>query len=577
MTKVRERSRGAPRAGALALLALLLVPALFAPVPVALAHGGGEPHDHPEDEPNATEKRKQFEEAKRRALRAYVNQSPWLSLHAESWWWGKVAAVPVPAPASVILDREVRLAHPWAVWLATRPGTRAVDVYAHNVEAGTGLFVTNVSSAKRDLDFDGKTAVWVDHRDRRRGDIWALDFDTNGLVRVSNGSLDELTPAVAGGVVAWQDNNNKLTWDIHARRLDGSPAIVAASGPSRQTDPVVAGGVVVWRASQYGVWELAWFDVATGRTGIITRGPTAPSVPVSDGKSIHYLEQRDGAWRLLRFDPASKTVRDMQIAFKSSHPPAIAGDLAVWKEDDGKDNLIFAANLSNGQRVQLTGTLKIHAGPYTDGERVYAVLANGTGLDLVTFRPSPHALVRAPRLLIVDPPVTANVILTRNDVVVRGSFSPGEWGPPVSLAWTTDGIRYTEIPPASEFTVTLKPGDFRPGPHVLQVRAIYAVGAPLYARLSFGMAPPVQGLDLERVSFAYARATLAFFIDNPGFIALVAVVLLIVALLFARAWVRGRLPLERLRALARRRWKVKVELVRPEVELEPVAPDRGRP
>ncbi|HWH09285.1 MAG TPA: hypothetical protein VNX21_08800, partial [Candidatus Thermoplasmatota archaeon] len=281
------------------LVALLLAPLL----PHAAGHGGVEDgHDDPVTPP---------EPGLPASLEGYTGpgREPYLNYFHGAWMYGRFTSTPLQDQ----VPRDVRGWGDWLVWEDAASG----DIYAHNVAAGSGFYLTRDANVQRAPDIHANLVVWEEYRPGRAAVIYGYFLDTGETRLLSRTPGNNRNPSVHGGLVAWENDADRAR-DVWAYDTRNATEFPVALGPDRQSDPLVLDGRVYYRELRFNVWDVFAMDAETGEVEQVTADVNIQSPPFTNGRHLLYLTQREGAWALDRYDPARARAAPTRLMFSDA-------------------------------------------------------------------------------------------------------------------------------------------------------------------------------------------------------------------------------------------------------------------
>lgn len=518
------------------LLCLLLVGLL---VPTATAHEE-EKHD------DVVEADEQKDPELVAPVNGYTGPSsePYLSFFEGAWLYGRASAIP-------LVGQEPRHMRAWGDWIVWEDAARG-DIYAHNVPAGSGFYVTTDRALQRSPEIHDDVVVWEDYRNGR-SNVYAYFLETAETRRVSSGSGNHRSPSIQGGLVAWEDDREG-TLDVYAARLDDGNVFVIANGTDRQTDPLVVGDLVFYRTFRYNVWDVAAFDVARNESFEVTSDVGMNGAPFTNGDDAFFLSQYNSAWTLQRYDVRRDRVVETRLRFGESAPTPASGDhLLQMARDIGGRIQLVARNLSTGDSTHVTGSLSLATEPTLLGRTAYVAVVAKNGTSLLALEISPFAFGKRPTLTITSP---GSLAPWARPIVIQGILEtgPGWMEPATFTVRVADGPPQL-ITPSERWRVTLDPSGYAPGYHTVTVRATFREGPPLTTGLVLAVPAPTDSVDASQAGPAYhaQRAMAAFELyigKNPGAYALLPLLLVLLVLVVVRlvVFLRRRLKRDRFAA-----------------------------
>lgn len=522
---------------------LVLVALVLAPLPQAAGHGGvqdGHPNEPTPQEPQPPA-----------AVEGYTGpgREPYLNYYQGAWTYGRFTATPLQAQS----PRDIRGSGDWLVWEDVAAG----DIYAHNVPAGTGFYLTRDDNVQRSPDIDGNLVVWEEYRAGRASVVVGYFLDTGETRLLSRAPGNNRNPSVNGSLVAWENDADRAR-DVWAYDATNDTEFPIALGPDRQSDPLVLDGRVYYRELRFNVWDLFAVDAATGQVEQVTSDVNIQAPPFTDGTNVLYLTQRDGAWRLDVYDPARAKVTAAPLAFTDAAPTPVDGDRLLQTARDGAVRQLVARNVTSGVSMHVTGSLVLTTDPWLDGRTAYLAVSTKNGTSLLALDVSPFAWSERPDLAITSPRSGAR---WTGLATIQGVFRvPGAWAQPTTFTYRVDDQPPVAIPVTDRFRFQVDPEGLEPGRHQVVVRATFREGPPVEANILLLL--PTAGdetIDVAELGEMYHAARVAYTMrqyvtDNPASFLLLALVLLLLVVLILRLWVWLR-PAKR---------RVEVEYVPPE-------------
>ncbi len=527
---LRGSSRFARRlSGSWRALVLVLVLAGPAIAPVALAHGG----DHGE-EPPATDPGRGFTlpPPPQGSAPTPGNRVPYYTYYQSGWLYGAHTVKVVPNQ----YIRDLAGDGDWLVWM----DALSVDVYAYNIAAGDGFFVTEDSSFQQKPRVHSGVVVWEDKRSGP-SDVLAYFTETGETRRLSRGggpSTNHQNPSIFGTWVAWEDDRGE-DLAVFAYDLQTNQELkVSAEGRSRDTDPVVVDHYVVYRTYRFNVWDLVWFDLETGESGTITADREMEQPPIRAGDAILFLKESEKGWLLHRWDPVRKLTENLNVYFQGPTAPTADGPYLVQTSFDGPRASFLARNLTSGASSRVTGYLPAMDQPVLLGRTLHVPVFNGSHAAIVSLAISPFAFLKQPRLLVSTPEDGA--IVKGGEMKVTGKLTfEDTWGVPDFFAYGLNEANYSAIFPAPDWSFNLDLRKARPGAYTLSIEAHYREAPPIIERLTLLVPAAFAGTDIGKAGeeFHAFRAYALYYryvLSNPAIVALAALAILVIALWIAR-------------------------------------------
>lgn len=518
------------------IAAALVVLALLAP----LAAGHGEevhsptnPETDPTQEPGGPT-----------SLEGYTGpgREPYLNYFQGAWMYGRFTATPLGDQ----VPRGVRGSGDWLVWEDAAVG----DIYAYNVAAGSGFYLTRDDNAQRAPDIDGNLVAWEEFRPGRPSVVVAYFLDTGETRLLSKTPGNNRNPSVQGNLVAWENDADRAR-DVWAYDTTNATEFPIALGPDRQSDPLVLDGRIYYREYRFNVWDVFAVDAETGDSEQLTSDVNIQSPPFTNGHDVLFLTQREGAWHLQRYDPDLARVKETPLAFQDTTPmPAWGGNILQTARDYTYRQLV-ARNVTTGASVHVTGSLVLTTEPWLDRGTAYLSVSTKNGTSLVALDISPFAWTERPDLTITSPRSGAR---WTGIATIQGVLAlPGDWAQPTTFTYRLDDQPPVAIPVGDRFRFQVDPQGLEPGRHQLVVRATFREGPPAEANILLLLPSAADaGIDVQKLGEMYHSARVAYTVkqyvtDNPASFLLVALILLLILLVLVRLWLWLR-PTRRRRA-----------------------------
>lgn len=467
-------------------------------------------------------------------------QKPYVNFFEGIWFYGQVSATPLTQQQPVNLQGSGE----WLVWEDASRG----DIFAYNIPAGAGQYLTNDRALQRNVAIDGGVVVWEDYRNSTRADIYAYFLDTGETRRISEGPGNHQDPDIRGDLIVWEDDRegNGDIWGYSLANQTQFPVFV---GPDRESDPVIVGDDVYFRTYRFNVWDILGVDLATGEAVQVTSDVGIQGAPFTNGKDLYFVSQFFTAWQLDTWDAEAREVKPTRFRFQDTTRLAISGDHLVAAVRDSLNRQLVAQNLTTFTSTHVSGSLPLTTEPHVDGRTVYLTARTQKGLVLLTVDVSPFAFGKRPELTLVSPrsgspwtgPVVAEGILTAD----------GSWNEPATFTYRLDDAPPIAVPYTQKWRFTLDPAGVEPGRHTVTIRATYREGPPV--ERSFQLFIPIPGstVDVEKAGAEFHAARVVatlnlWFLDNPASYAVIVLVLVLVALLIIRVWLMLKPRRERL-------------------------------
>jgi beta propeller repeat protein len=456
-------------------------------------------------------------------------RTPYVNFFQGTWIYGEATATPIGDQ----LPLTMRGSGDWMVWEDQAKG----DIFAYNVPAGTGQYVSTDAGLQRNPDISGNTIVWEDYRNNSRVDVYAYFLDTGEERLLSTGPGNHLTPRIDGNIVAWVDDRNKHL-DIYGYNLTNRTEFPIYVGSDRESDPLVLGNHVYFRTYRFNVWDVMDVDLATMRARQLTSDLAIKSAPFTDGHDVLYLTEYLNAWRLDRYDPSTGAITPTKLHFQDTTPLQVEGNHLI---DAVRSNLmreLVAENVSSGETQHVSGDLPLTTEPFLTNGTVYGAVKTVNGTDILAIRVSPFAYAQAPRLQINNP---KNGMPWVGDVVVDGNLIGGGFTTPATFTYRVDDGAPQAIPSTDHFRFQLDPSGEDPGSHTVTIRATYREGPPVERSFSLLVPRASDTVDIQKAAqqFHAARVFAAvntIFIQNPAIYFVILLALLVVAMLAVRVY-----------------------------------------
>lgn len=513
---------------------LLLVLAL---TPSVLAHGGVEDEDrYYANQPGADESVR----PPPAIPEGYTGpaREPYMSFFEGSWIYGQVTATPFNSqfPDSLDVDGD------WVVW----EDTNRSDIYAYNVPAGQGFYVTSDRYPQHHPKISNGVVVFEDYRHLNRASIYAYFLETGEVRRLSTRTTALRDADIDYPIVAWLDENitnpdvwaysllNNTEWNLHA-------------STDRDSAPVVVKDKVYWRTYRYNLWDIVGYDTTTGQGFEVTTDAAIQSAPFSNGEDLFFLSNvYELGWEVYRYDVEDGLPRRTPITLPDASHNSASGDglLRVALDLDYQELVI--RNLTSGTATHVSANILLASDPVLQDKTIFAMIRTRIGVSLVMIDVSPFAFAKAPSLTITNPP--QNTAWLR-PLVVTGLLQAGpEFSEPTTFTYRIDNEPPQIIAPGRTWRITLDPAQpvtggeaLGPGRHVIDVRATFREGPPVEASLVLIIPAPAPGIDVERAGPAFHAARVmarvnGYFVDNPAVWILIPLVLLILVLVGIRIW-----------------------------------------
>lgn len=529
------------RSPALVALALLLLQ------PLAAAHEGEHEPSDPEPAPETVE-----EVRRPAALRGYTGpgREPYFNYFEGAWMYGRLTATPLEGQ----YPRDMRGSGEWLVW----EDAYSRDIYAHNVAAGSGFYLTRDAAIQQKPRIDGNVVVWEEYKDTRGADIVAYFLDTGEMRLLSKTPGNNRNPSVRDGLVAWENDRNK-TLDIYAYDVQNATEFPLVLGEDRQSDPLVLHGLVYYRAYRFNIWDLFVVDPKTGISTQLTSDIAMQAAPFTNGEDVYFNSQYFTAWALDKYDVDTGRLSRTRLKFQDVTPPAASGDRILQVARDLTFRQLVARNLTSGESMHVTGDLLLTTDPWLDDDTAYVSIPTKSGVSLLTLKISPFAWVAKPEIVLTTPRSGAS---WGGPLTVQGILRlPGDWAEPTTFTYRVDGEAPVALAPEDRFRFSLDPEDREQGRHILVVRATFRDGPPIEANLLLLVPSSAQrGIDVEAAGEYYHDAVIQgilrqYVYENPASFVLIVLVILVLIVLAIRLYVVLR-PV--------RRAKVEIEYVAPD-------------
>lgn len=508
----------------LMLLALLVLPA------GALAHDeSGAPDEFVEPRPGSDP-----EMAPPGSGYTGPGREPYISFFQGSWLYGTAAATPLGDQH----PRDIRGAGDWLVWEDANRG----DIYAYNIPAGNGLYITTDRALQRSPDISGNVVVYEDYR-HGAANIYAYFLDTAETRRISNGTGHHRNPSVYGTLVTWEDDRSS-TRDVWAARLDGTPAFPIATTADRESDPLALDEVVYFRTYRFGVWDIFAHDLRANETFEVTSDTKINGAPFTNGRDVFFLSQFHTSWQLDRYDVRRDRMYETALRFSDTSRKTVEGDRLIdIARDLGGQVQLVARNLSSGNNNHISGNLYLASDPHLQDGVVYAAARTANGTALLALKVSEFAWGPAPKLTITSPGSIAPWVRPVNVVGIL-STGPG-WAEPATFTVTINGGAPQVVTPAETWRVTLDPKGYDPGVYRVLIRATFREGPPVATGLSLIVPAPFDTVDVEEAGPAYHAARVMqtfnqYIGQNPAAYFLIPLLLILAVLVAIRLWIRWR-------------------------------------
>lgn len=474
----------------------------------------------------------------------------YLNYYQGAWMYGRFTATPLGDQ----YPRDVRGSGDWLVWEDAAAG----DIYAFNVPAGTGFYLTRDDNVQRAPDVSGNVVVWEEYRAGRASVVYAYFLDTGETRLLSRTPGNNRNPSVDGHLVAWENDADRAR-DVWAYDVTNQTEFPVALGPDRQSDPLVLDGRVYYREHRFNVWDLFAVDAETGDVEQVTADTAIQSPPFTNGQDVLFLTQEDGAWQLHRYDPERGRVLRTPLAFQDTSPTPASGSNVLQTARDDPYRQLVARNVTSGVSMHVSGNLVLTSDPWLDGHTAYLAVATRNGTSLLALEVSPFAFSPRPEVTIVTP---RSGVRWTSVATIQGTLAlPGEWAQPTTFTYRLNDEPPVSIPVGERYRFQLDPADREPGRHQLVVRATFREGPPVEDNILLLLPTPddTNVVDVEKLGQMYHDQRVAFAMrqyvtENPAVFLLAALVLLLIVVLLVRLWMW-------LRPATRR---VEVEYVPPE-------------
>lgn len=490
---------------------------------------------------------------------ARYRDEPWYSILDDRWWvygQGEKIVPPASLPTSAYRsDWEIAADGDWVVWIDQ--SRRGGDVFAYNLDARSGLYLTNDDARQHNPAIHGSLVAWEDER-HGQTEIYAYDLETSNVAfRVTNSTATQRNPAVGIGWIAYEDRSdlaNGTNIGIWHRADGANSVLVGKTGD--QTAPALAGEHVAFVDQEYGQTDVMAVRASGGRPFFLTRDTALETAPVSSGAFTFFLHAADDTWELLAYDGVRNVTRNTGYTFDATARMDVERGMVVFSTyRSGGNSFVTLVDLDSGRYARLTDNLPLRGPPLlADGRLVF--LLSGEPTALVVLEPSRFAVESPPRMRLVGPPPEAP--FTGPRFTANGTFrsNPG-WGEPLRFEYRFDDGPWTAFDAREgpwEVAVDV-PRGFDVGDKTLfQVRAVFqdapeVTDAASLTYTTFVTVEHVYELPELPLAIKLKRMT--------GAIVLASVLVVFLGLLVVRFVVRGTFK----RLVSRR---VDAEYVRPE-------------
>lgn len=461
-------------------------------------------------------------------------REPYLSFFQGTWLYGQAAATPLGDQH----PRNMRGAGDWLVW---EDATRN-DIFAYNIPAGSGFYLTTDAFVQRNPAISGNVIVWEDYR-HGLANVYAYFLDTAEVRRVTHGPGNHRAPSVYGTLVAWEDDRNG-TRDIWAARLDGTAAFPIHEGPDRESDPLVLDEMVYYRTFRFNVWDIVAHDVRRNETFEVTADTGINGAPFTNGKDVFFLTQFHTAWQLDRYDVRRDRVFETSLKFGDTSRVSIEGDrLIATVRDLGNTVQIVARNLTSGTSTHVSGDLVLATDPHLQESILYAAVRTRNGTALLSLDISEFAWGARPSLTILSP---GSIAPWTRTISMQGLLTTGPgWTEPATFTVSIDGGAPLIVTAAERWRAALDPAGFAPGAHSVVVRATFREGPPVSAGITLIVPAPGSTVDIEERGPAFHAARVMqtfnqYVGQNPAAYFLIPLLLIVLLLAAIRVWIKLR-------------------------------------
>ncbi|MFA5860122.1 MAG: hypothetical protein WDA16_00360 [Candidatus Thermoplasmatota archaeon] len=453
-------------------------------------------------------------------------RAPYINFFEGVWVYGQASATPLGNQYPI----DLKGWGDWIVWDDARKG----DVYAYNIPAGTGQYITSDTPLQRNADISHDVIVWEDYRNNTHSDVYAYFLQTGEVRRISDGPGNHRQPSIDGDIITWASDG-----DIWAHNLSNQTQFPVFTGPDKESDPLVLGHTVYFRTYRFNVWDVMAVDLDTNETRQITSDIAINGAPFTNGEDVFFLTQYLTAWGLDKYEVANDRIVHTPLKFQDTTPTPIVGDHLINAIRERVYRQIVAENVTTGDTTHVSGSLMLSSEPYVTGRTVYAPVLTKNGTNLLVIDVSPFAFAKRPTLVVTNP---KSGMPWLQPIVVEGDLLGSRgFADPATFTYRVDDGVPAAVPTLDHFRFALDPAGAGPGRHTVTLRATYREGPPVEKSFTLLVPNAADTLDVAKLGqqFHTARAFGAidvWFVENPASYFVILLGVFILVMLIVRAW-----------------------------------------
>lgn len=260
---------------------------------------------------------------------------------------------------------------------------------------------TNIDAPSGALATSSSVIVFSSNREDRNFEIWRVNPDGTGLVRLTHDlDFNDMAPVLSndGRLIAWQREvasagGGVSSVEIWVMNADGTDRhAVVQNGAFNESPSFLPNGDLVYSSDAGGNFDIYVTSAAGGGTPRrLTNSPFADQYPrVSpDGKRIAFQSNRDLNFEIYVMDADGSNPRNVTQSGEDDRFPAWSpdGNTLVWSRYIGSFDLWTS-------RADGTGAHELYASPYNETQP--SVSADGTQVVFASNQAPPSSLFVVP-------------------------------------------------------------------------------------------------------------------------------------------------------------------------------------
>lgn len=453
-------------------------------------------------------------------------RAPYINFFEGVWVYGQASATPLGHQYPTDLKG-------WGDWIVWDDSNRG-DVYAYNIPAGTGQYITTDLALQRNVDISHDVIVWEDYRNNSHSDIYSYFLQTGEMRRISDGPGNHQQPSIDGDIIAWTRNG-----DIWAYNLSNQTQFPVFTGPDKESDPLVLGHTVYFRTYRFNVWDIVAVDLDKNETRQITSDIAINGAPFTNGVDVFFLTQYLTVWGLDRYDVANDQIVHTPLKFQDTTRTPIVGDHLINAIRERVYRQIVAENVTTGDSTHVSGSLLLSSEPYVTGRTVYAPVITTNGTDLLAIDVSPFAFAKRPTLVVQNP---RSGMPWLQPIVVEGDLlGSSAFADPATFTYRVDDGAPAAIATTNHFRFSLDPTGVNSGRHLVTLRATYREGPPVEKTFTLLVPNTADTVDVAKLGQQFHAARVfgtlnVWFIQNPASYFVILLALFLLVLVVVRLW-----------------------------------------